>query len=344
MKRLLLVVLLLCIPTVAFAQGARITTVVEVGTPYVDKGATMKDWNVQTNAYDIDISGRIVTGGIAGVNTSKLGSYQVTYDGTDESGNAADQAIRTVNVVDTTKPVIVLKGLNPMTIYVGQVYTEPGATATDNYDGDISSKVVITGTVNTATPGANTLTYNVSDISGNAAVTVTRTVNVVIDGVKPIITLIGANPMTVERTGTFTDPGASATDNVDGNISASITKTGSVDTSKVGAYTITYNVKDKAGNAATPVTRTVNVVDTKKPVINIIGSSDISWRINEPYVDQGALAMDDVDGDITSKIVTTANVNWRWFGKYWVRYDVKDAAGNAADTKQRNVTIRLFAA
>jgi uncharacterized protein YxjI len=84
-----------------------------------------------------------------------------------------------VNVADTTAPVITRLGSSPVTIQVGSTYTDAGATALDNYDGNLTSSIVVTGSVNTAVVGTYTLSYNVSDSSGNAAVTVTRTVNVV---------------------------------------------------------------------------------------------------------------------------------------------------------------------
>jgi uncharacterized protein YjbI with pentapeptide repeats len=74
----------------------------------------------------------------------------------------------------------------------------------------------------------------------------------------PVITLFGANPLAVYKGASFTDPGASVTDDTDAP--TTILGVGSVDTSVVGNYTITYNAKDSAGNAATPVTRTVHVI------------------------------------------------------------------------------------
>ncbi|MDB9724174.1 DUF5011 domain-containing protein, partial [Polaribacter sp.] len=78
----------------------------------------------------------------------------------------------------------------------------------------------------------------------------------------PIITLLGNNPVSIEVGATYADAGATALDNVDGNITPSIVVVNPVDTAIVGAYTITYNVSDVAGNAAVEVTRTVNVVET----------------------------------------------------------------------------------
>jgi hypothetical protein len=81
--------------------------------------------------------------------------------------------------VDTTPPLITLLGPNPVVLNVGQAYTDPGATASDNLDGDITSSIVVdSSAVNTAVPGNYPVTYNVSDVAGNAAAQVTRTVHV----------------------------------------------------------------------------------------------------------------------------------------------------------------------
>ncbi len=159
---------------------------------------------------------------------------------------------------DTTAPVITLNGSATMTVNVGGSFTDPGATATDNVDGDLSSNIVVTGSVNTNSVGTYTLNYNVSDAAGNAAAQVSRTVNVV-DGTAPVITLNGAATINLTVGDSFTDPGATATDNVDGNLTSSIVVTGSVNTGSVGTYTLNYNVSDAAGNAATQVSRTVIV-------------------------------------------------------------------------------------
>ena len=146
------------------------TVTVEVGSVYTDAGATAID------NYDGDISSSIVT--VNPVDTNTVGTYIITYNVSDVSGNVALEVTRTVNVVDTTLPVITLLGDNPVTIEVGSTYTDAGANATDTYDGDITSSIVTVSTVNTAIVGVYTVTYNVSDASGNAAVEVIRTVNV----------------------------------------------------------------------------------------------------------------------------------------------------------------------
>lgn len=90
--------------------------------------------------------------------------------------------------------------------------------------------------------------FVVAELSGQA-----------VDTEKPVITLAGASEMTVEVGGVFEDPGASAADNVDGDLTASIERTGSVDTGVPGVYTLRYNVRDAAGNAALEAVRTVTV-------------------------------------------------------------------------------------
>lgn len=77
---------------------------------------------------------------------------------------------------DTVAPVITLNGNSTINLTVGDTYTELGATATDNVDGDLTSSIVIGSSVNTGIAGSYSVTYNVSDTSGNAAAQVIRTV------------------------------------------------------------------------------------------------------------------------------------------------------------------------
>jgi hypothetical protein len=79
---------------------------------------------------------------------------------------------------DNVAPVIVLNGKAKDTINAGTVYIDPGAIATDNVDGNISSEIVVTGTVNTLAAGDYSLAYNVKDDAGNSAVQMIRLVRV----------------------------------------------------------------------------------------------------------------------------------------------------------------------
>ena len=308
-----------------------------VGDAYIEQGATASD------NKDGDITASIVIGGDI-VDTNIAGAYMVTYNVSDAAGNAATEVTRTVNVIpDTTAPVITLVGSSPVNLNVGDTYTEQGATATDNIDGDITVNIVVGGDiVDTNIAGTYIVTYNVSDAAGNAATEVTRTVNVIPDTTAPVITLVGSSPVNLNVGDSYTEEGATANDNKDGDITASIVIGGDlVDTNIAGAYIVTYNVSDAAGNAATEVTRTVNVVqDTTVPVITLNGASTINLNLGDTYTEQGATATDNIDGDITANIVVGGPaVNVNLAGTYIVTYNVSDAAGNAAAEVTRAVIV-----
>jgi len=78
---------------------------------------------------------------------------------------------------DTIPPVITLVD-GDVTVPCGDAFVDPGFTATDNLDGDITGNVNVGGAVDVNTPGAYVLTYNVMDAAGNAAIERTRTVTV----------------------------------------------------------------------------------------------------------------------------------------------------------------------
>ena len=81
-----------------------------------------------------------------------------------------------------------------------------------------------------------------------------------------------------------------------GDITNAIIVTGNVNTNVAGTYIIRYNVSDAAGNAATEVTRTVNVIpDTTAPVITLIGEATINLNVGDTYTEQGATWTDNYD-------------------------------------------------
>ncbi|MDD3048646.1 MAG: glycine-rich protein [Bacilli bacterium] len=81
------------------------------------------------------------------------------------------------------------------------------------------------------------------------------------DTIVPVITLLGTNNITIDINGSYIDAGATALDNLEGNITSRITATGTVNPTIAGTYTITYTVSDLVGNEATPVIRTINVFE-----------------------------------------------------------------------------------
>jgi len=164
-------------------------------------------------------------------------------------------------------------GSNSQTVTATNAITDIVYTTTPICAGSISASasglpsgvsMVFANNVATISGSANatgTFVYTVtfSGATTSQAVTGTITVNAAADTTAPVITLTGSSTINLTVGDTFTDPGATATDNVDGDLTSSITTSGSVDTSTAGTYTISYNVSDAAGNAATVVQRTVIV-------------------------------------------------------------------------------------
>lgn len=264
---------------------------------------------------------------------------------------AIDDVSLTASGPDTTPPVITLNGSATIDLLVGEPYTELGATATDNVDGDITANIVIGGdTVNTSVAGTYVVTYNVSDAAGNAASQVTRTVNVIADTTPPVITLNGSATINLIVGQTYTELGATATDNMDGDLTSSIVIGGDmVNTSVAGTYVVTYNVSDASGNAAVEVTRTVNVTaDTTAPSAptNLTASgttqtsTNLSWNASSDNVGVTGYDVYQDGSFLTSVTGTSTTVNGlspATAYSFFVR--AKDASGNVSSNSNTvNVT------
>ncbi len=142
----------------------------EFGQEYADLGASARYCGTyfmkEGKAVELNTEGA--------VDAKKLGTYTITYSA--EKWGQSAKATRRVTIIDTAKPTLELKGEEKITILRGNEYAEPGFTAQDNYDGDLTQAVIIDGKVDTKTAGTYTLTYKVMDSSGNAAEELKRTV------------------------------------------------------------------------------------------------------------------------------------------------------------------------
>jgi len=305
---------------------------IDLGVTYKDAGARASD------SVDGDLTAAIKT--VNPVNTHKSGIYKVTYNVRDKSGFAASEVTRTVTVNDPYIPTIIMYGITPITIEQNSnpTYIDAGAAATDKIDGDITGRIVTANHVNQNTVGTYTVIYNVTDSEGNKAHTVTRIVHVV--NVSPVIKLNGSNPITVDLSEIYIDAGARASDTVDGDLTSDIKIVNPVDTSKPGIYTVTYNVSDYSGKAASEVTRSVIVYDPYIPTILRLGITPVIVDLGENYLDAGAIATDKLDGDITGNIKTVNNVDTNKAGTYTVIYNVTDSEGNKAKEVIRTVIVQ----
>ena len=207
---------------------------------YVEEGFSA------TDNYDGDITSQVVSVEKDGV---------VTYTVSDSSGNTST-AERKIIYKDVIAPVITLTNGPSISLNRGKDFVDPGFKAVDECDGDITSSVTVEGKVDGHTYGTYTLTYRVTDSSGNVG-EVKRTVRIA-DLTAPVIALKGEQSTYIKVGTTYTDPGFTASDNIDGDLTAKVSVTGSVDTSKMGINTITYQVTDSFGNKTT-ATRSVYV-------------------------------------------------------------------------------------
>ena len=192
-----------------------------------------------------------------------LGVTQVTFTSTDWAGNAG-MAVASVTVVDTTVPAVTSPG--NITVEAQSAAGTPagngaivmflaGSSVTDTVD---PASVFSNNAPITFPLGATVVTFTYTDASGNAGMAVASVT--VVDTTAPVITLTG-DTVTLRAGNAFVEPGISATDGIDGNLTQSITVGGNLDTTIPGAYTITYNVVDTAQNAAIEKTRSVTVID-----------------------------------------------------------------------------------
>lgn len=184
------------------------------------------------------------------VNLNVIGTYDLVYTVKDSMDNEATVTV-TVNVVDAVVPVI--EGMVDITHEFGDAEPDymAGVTATDGYDGDLTASIVIDASaVDLLTLGAYDLVYTVEDANGNIA---TETVTVtVVDTVDPVIAGTAAVAYTIGNAVPDYTVGVTATDNYDGDITASIVVDDSlVDYELASNYDVTYTVADSSGNTAT---------------------------------------------------------------------------------------------
>ncbi|TLM75623.1 DUF5011 domain-containing protein [Microbulbifer harenosus] len=164
-------------------------------------------------------------------------------------------------------PVIELLGEGSVQIQHGSSYSDAGATARDREDGDLTDKIEVAGLpIPTSTAGNYEVQYSVTDSAG-ASDTAVRQV-IVAENNAPTIQLNGEASMEVEQDAAFSDPGATASDEEDGDLTATVQVAGEVNTAIVGSYTLTYSVVDSAGADAS-ITRSVTVIAKPSPYAHI---------------------------------------------------------------------------
>jgi len=181
-----------------------------------------------------------------------LGKYMITYIAQTPLWKASAQ--RQVRVVDTVCPVITLKPSNK-TVLPGHPYEEDGYIAVDNYDGNLTDRVH-----RREEPGV--VIYTVMDSSGNPA-SIEREIPY-FDPLAPEILLEGGEKLVISCGTFYEEPGFTATDDVDGDLTEAVAVEGEVVWYQPGSYPIAYTVSDSFGNVTQKI-RTVTVEGKPRP-------------------------------------------------------------------------------
>jgi len=179
------------------------------------------------------------------VDTSIVGEYKVKYVAS--YGKKKKTLINNVKVVDSVNPVIDVS-LEPFYVCPNSDEYNIKYKASDNYDGDLTDKVVMDVT-------DNSINLKVSDSSGNSDSKVIELKRE--DKTNPTITLEGSDSIYIPIGTSYNEPGYKASDNCDGDITGNVSISGEVSNS-VGKYVISYSVTDGSGNSFS-IDRTVNV-------------------------------------------------------------------------------------
>jgi peptidoglycan/xylan/chitin deacetylase (PgdA/CDA1 family) len=220
-----------------------------IGDQYykLEYGEKYEEPGYRANYYGVDLTHKVyITGN---VDETKLGNYELKYN--IRKNRIVISKKRIVKVVDTKKPEITLKGDKELSICPEKEYKEEGYTAVDNYDGDLTKNVNVV-------KKNEEITYIAVDSSGNRGI-VKRKLNRE-DKEAPKIELKGGSSMSIIINNSFNDPGYTATDNCDEDLTESVKVEGEVNTKATGTYELTYKVKDKAGNEGV-ATRKVTVAN-----------------------------------------------------------------------------------
>lgn len=219
----------------------------ECGEPFVDPGARA--------VSDGRIFGRskrpLALEADRAVDTSVLGDTVLRYSASVLGRTAA--AERVVHVVDTTPPVITLTPAGALTSWFSG-FEEPGYSAFDTVDGDLTDKVV-------RTELRDKVLYSVVDSSGNEAA-VERPIQFSVS--TPAISLVGGREITLPAAMVYAEPGYQAQDSLGNDLTEFVVVSGEILPYAAGSYELRYTIENEQGDAAI-ARRRVNVTPIERP-------------------------------------------------------------------------------
>ena len=211
-------------------------------------------------------------------------------------------------------------------ININSVYSNEGVTIEDIFGNKMIFKAI--SNIDTSKNSINKLDYIYKDNFFSFRIKQ----NVIVKDIEsPKIILNGNEEEYYCPNSKYEEQGYKAYDNVDKDITKLV---------KVKKYAnkIIYSVTDSSGNKK-EVTRFIKKGDKEKPAITLNGDKDIFITIGEQYKDEGVVAIDNCDQDITSKVKVTNNIDNTKVGDYKIKYQVKDNSNNKS-TITRNIKVR----
>lgn len=218
------------------------------------------------------------------VNTKKLGNYNIKYSY--KLFFRTVSKTRTVKVVDEIAPKITLEE-KPEKICKNK-YKDYKYNAFDNYDGDLTDKVIVE-------LRDNKLIYAVTDSSGNNSI-LTREIELITDN-KPELKLKGSKELEIYKGTDYKEPGYEVKDICDGDLTDKVKIEGKIDKNKIGTYEIKYSVLN-SNEVKEEVIR--KVIVKEKPAISGATASASNGTGKTVY-----LTFDDGPGAYTQQILNT---------------------------------------
>jgi hypothetical protein len=310
-------------PGSATMNAAGQTVLFNATATFSDGGTFDSNGQVIEGATWSSSNTNVATVGLGGLTTA-VGPGIATITLVGEDDLASSFSASAVLTVDFAPPLITGDDVSAEATSAAGAAVSFSFAATDDLD---PHPAVSADRVSGATfpIGTTNVIVTAVDAAGNSS---TKTLHVgVVDTTKPVMTLIGANPMTVEGT-TFIDPGATAVDVVAGDLTARIQIAGAVDTHVVGSYTLTYSVSD--GFNATTRTRLVNVVDGTPPVLSLPANLTADATAPGGAVVNFTASASDVEGGIRPVSCAPESGSMFAIGTTIVSCSASDANGNTA--------------
>lgn len=218
---------------------------IEVGTPFL-----LKEFEVcYGNIFQCDqATFKLIS---KEIDTQKIGNYTIKYQ-LDFNGKEKE-ITQEIDIVDHTAPIIEIEE-NEIIVCPNNKIPDIKKKAIDNFDGDITNKIV-------ERIENKEIVFEVTDSYGNTS---SKKIKAKFeDSIFPEISLNGENYISIKRNSEYQDQGAQATDNCDGDITNKIKIDNQVNPKVAGEYRVIYSVKDSSGNE-TKSERIVYVIEEKK--------------------------------------------------------------------------------